>query len=304
MIASSRPGTQPATLQGIWNDQIDPPWGSKYTTNINLQMNYWLRRSGEPRRVHGAADPACRGGERHRGRDGGCTLRRARLGAAPQHGHLACGRAGRRSEMGPLADGRCLALRATLGPCRVPRPAGGLVRRLYPLIAGAARFILDTLVPLPGTDCSSPTHRSRPRTFIRTAPPCAPARPWTDRSSVIFSTRLIEAAVQLGIDDPTRRGGATSAPQRLPADRIGQAGQLQEWLDDWDMDAPEINHRHVSHLYGLYPSRQIDLDRTPNSPARLGGRSKSGATTRPAGASAGASICGRDSATAITHTKC
>ena len=50
---------------------------------------------------------------------------------------------------------------------------------------------------------------------------------------------------------------------RLPADRIGHAGQLQEWLEDWDMDVPEIEHRHVSHLYALYPSHQISLDSTP-----------------------------------------
>ena len=72
-------------------------------------------------------------------------------------------------------------------------------------------------------------------------------------------TAYLEACEQLGSDDPLQ-DEARSARSRLPPDRIGRAGQLQEWLEDWDMDAPEIHHRHVSHLYGLHPSHQIGID--------------------------------------------
>ncbi len=72
-------------------------------------------------------------------------------------------------------------------------------------------------------------------------------------------TAYLEACEQLGSDDPLQ-DEVRSARGRLPPDRIGRAGQLQEWREDWDMDAPEIHHRHVSHLYGLYPSQQIGID--------------------------------------------
>src|SRR5690606_14090662 len=137
-----------------------------------------------------------------------------------------------------------------------------LVRRLYPLFAGAARFILDVLVPLPGTD------------WLVTAPSVSPenvhphgssvcAGPAMDRQIIrdLFDA-LLAAAGQLGIADEVAEE-ARKARDRLPPDRIGEAGQLQEWLEDWDMDVPEIHHRHVSHLYGLYPSLQIGLDTTP-----------------------------------------
>jgi alpha-L-fucosidase 2 len=73
---------------------------------------------------------------------------------------------------------------------------------------------------------------------------------------------LLAVSAELGIDNELVAEARRLLP-RLPPDRVSRAGHLQEWLDDWDMDAPEIDHRHVSHLYGLYPSRQIDIDRTP-----------------------------------------
>ena len=73
---------------------------------------------------------------------------------------------------------------------------------------------------------------------------------------------VIEAGARLGVD-PDLRAELAILKTRLPADRIGEGGQLQEWLEDWDMQVPELHHRHVSHLYALYPSAQIDVDRTP-----------------------------------------
>jgi alpha-L-fucosidase 2 len=137
-----------------------------------------------------------------------------------------------------------------------------LVRRLQPLFMGAARFILDVLQPLPGTD------------YLVTSPSISPENIHPHGASICagpaMDSQLIRdlfdaclaATAQLGIDDPMTTEIA-SARAKLPPDRIGAAGQLQEWLEDWDMQAPEMQHRHVSHLYALYPSHQIAPATTP-----------------------------------------
>jgi alpha-L-fucosidase 2 len=118
-------------------------------------------------------------------------------------------------------------------------------------------------VPLPGTD------------FLVTVPSLSPenghpygaalcAGPAMDRQIIRDLFDALEAAAdQLQETDTGLVAEARSARARIPPDRIGAAGQLQEWLEDWDMDAPEMEHRHVSQLYGLHPSRQIDPDKTP-----------------------------------------
>jgi alpha-L-fucosidase 2 len=262
MISCSLPGTQAANLQGVWNDKLDPPWGSKYTANINLQMNYWLT---DPANLGECIEPLLRLAEEVS--ETGREMATAHYGARGwvMHHNTDIWRAA-----GPV-DGARWGLWPTGGAWLCVqlwdhavfrgRPEE-LVRRLYPLIAGAVRFVLDILVPLPGTD------------FLVTCPSVSPenehprgstlcAGPAMDRQIIRDLIDAFEAAAaRLNIDnvlvDEARR-----ARQRLPDDRIGGAGQLQEWLDDWDMAAPEIHHRHVSHLYALYPSHQIDLDRTP-----------------------------------------
>ena len=136
------------------------------------------------------------------------------------------------------------------------------MRRLHPLIAGAARFIFDILVPIPGSDALV-TNPSLSPENVHPHGASLCAGPAMDRQIIrdLFDA-LLAASSQLGIEDEITREARRVRPL-LPPDRIGHAGQLQEWLEDWDMQAPEIDHRHVSHLYGLYPSRQIDVDRTP-----------------------------------------
>ncbi len=150
--------------------------------------------------------------------------------------------------------------------------------------------------------CSSPRRPTRPRTSIRTARPSATAPRWTTRSSAIFFTATIEAGERLG-RDADRRAGLRRHPRAPPRGPHRHAGQLQEWLEDWDMDVPEIHHRHVSHLYALYPSHQISLDTTPALAEAARKSSTSAATTPPAGASAGASICGPACATPSGRTR-
>jgi alpha-L-fucosidase 2 len=262
MISCSRPGTQPANLQGLWNDKLAPPWGSKYTSNINLQMNYWL---ADPANLRECFEPLITLTEEvsetgreiataHYGADGWVLHHNTDLwrAAAPIDGA--------RWGLWPTGGAwLCAQLWDHAVYCGRPE---ALVRRLYPLLAGAVRFALDTLVPLPRTDylvtCpSNSPENEHPKGSTLCAGPAMDRQLLRDVLDAFFA-----AAEQLNIANALV-DEARVARLRLPQDRIGNEGQLQEWLEDWDMDVPEIHHRHVSHLYGLYPSRQIDIDRTP-----------------------------------------
>ena len=138
LISSSRPGTQPANLQGIWNKDMNPMWDSKYTTNINTEMNYW---PAEVANLAECADPLFRddpGAERPGGGRGARTLWRARMGAPPEHGHLARGGAHGRPELGRVRHGRRLAGDAPLGALPVHR-RHGVSRRVLPGDEGRGR---------------------------------------------------------------------------------------------------------------------------------------------------------------------
>lgn len=261
-ICSSRAGTQPANLQGIWNAEIRPPWGSKYTSNINLQMNYWLADAAnltscfEPLIVM-AEELAVSGADmarRHYGAGGWVLHHNTDLWRAtgPVDG----------AQWGIWPTGGAWLGAQLWDHARFAGFPAALVQRLYPILRGAAEFFVDTLIDLPGS------------TMLVTAPSISPenvhpegatlcAGPAMDSQLLrdLFAA-VIAAARQLGIDAAfaERLGGLRA---RLPEDRIGKAGQLQEWLEDWDLEAPEIHHRHVSHLYGLYPSLQISPQSTP-----------------------------------------
>ncbi len=261
MIASSRPGTQAATLQGLWNKETEPPWGSKYTCNINLQMNYWLP---DPANLAECFEPLIRLTEEVA--ETGARMARAHYDAAGWvlHHNTDLWRA-----TGPI-DGAKWGLWPTGGAWLCAQLwdhaafSGDeeLVRRIYPLIKGAAEYFLDALVRFPGTD------------YLVTNPSLSPenvhpqgaaicAGPTMDNQILrdLFDA-VVEASTMLD-RDADFRAAVLAARERLPPHRIGKAGQLQEWLEDWDMDVPEIDHRHVSHLYGLYPSAQIDGEETP-----------------------------------------
>ena len=261
LISSSRPGSQPANLQGIWNDSLSPPWGSKYTININTEMNYWPALSTN---LEELMDP---------------------LTALVQDLAVTGARTARSmyGARGWMAHHNTDLWRATApidGPQWGMWPTGGAwlsqvlyeryeyngdrayLRTIYPLLKGAAEFFLDTLVEHPT------------RGWLVTSPSLSPENPHPFGTSLapgpamdqqilrdLFASAT-QAARDLGVDaDLQKQWMATRA--RLAPDQVGKAGQLQEWLEDWDMQAPEMNHRHVSHLYGLYPGRDIDVRRTP-----------------------------------------
>lgn len=261
LIASSRPGTQPANLQGIWNERTAPPWESKWTLNINAEMNYWLAdaanlgelvepllRMTKELAITGQRtarnDWDARGWVAYHNTD---LWRQATVNSSALYG------------MWPM--GGAWLLNTLWDHWDYSRDRAFLAE-LYPLMASSCQFYLDALAPHPRTGelvmnpSNSPENSHRPGVSI-----CAGPAMDSQLLRDLFA-RTIAASVLLG-RDPALRGEIAAKLVKLPPDRIGKAGQLQEWFDDWDMDVPEINHRHVSHLYALYPGDQITLQRTP-----------------------------------------
>lgn len=282
LISCSRPGTQPANLQGLWAEHMWPPWGAKYTININTQMNYW---PAEVTNLAECAEPlfAMIDDLSHTGAKTARDLYGA--GGWVTHHNTDLWRA-----TGPI-DGALWGL----------WPSGGawlclhlwerylfsgdteFLARVYPTMKGSAQFFLDTLVEEPkhGWLVTSPSispengHRLWPAD-VPPAPANKPAPavsiaqgPTMDMQIIrdLFN-HCIEAARVLGRDSDFAARLA-AARDRLAPNQIGAQGQLQEWLDDWDAQAPEQQHRHVSHLYGFFPSNQITLRGTPELAAAV-----------------------------------
>lgn len=261
LIACSRPGTQPANLQGLWNDRLNPPWGSKYTININTEMNYWPAEAGnlaecvEPlvRMVREAAVT-------------GAVTARVNYGARGwmAHHNLDLWRATApidQARYGMWPTGGAWLCKHLWDHWDYSRDKAYLAE-VYPLLKGAAQFFLDTLVEHPDgsglVTCPSMSPENlHPFGSSICAGPAMDSQILRD----LFDNTAAASEI-LGVDADFRRQVA-AARGRLPADRIGKAGQLQEWLADWDVEAPEQDHRHVSHLYGLFPSDQISVKRTP-----------------------------------------
>ena len=274
LISSSRPGTQPAGLQGIWNDSMNPPWGGKYTVNINTEMNYWPAESCN---LAECVDPLI-----------------AMLNDLTETGARTA--KNMYNARGWVTHHNTDLWRATApidGPAWGMWPTGGawlclhlwdryefsgdkeFLAKVYPVIKGAAEFFLDTLV-------EEPKHK-----WLVTNPSLSPenqhpfgaavcAGPTMDSQIIrdLFSN-CIRASEILGTDEEFRKQLET-VRARLAPNQIGKAGQVQEWLEDWDVEAKEQNHRHISHLYGLYPSAQI----TPRGTLELAAAAKVTLSTR------------------------
>ncbi|ATY33447.1 glycoside hydrolase family 95 protein [Sphingomonas psychrotolerans] len=261
LISSSRPGTQPANLQGIWNERTAPPWESKWTLNINAEMNYWLADTGH---LGELIEPLLRltedlaiTGQRTARNDWGARgwvayhntdlFRQTTVNSSAFYG------------MWPMGGAWLLS---TLWDHWDYSRDRDFLARLYPLMASSCQFYLDALVPHPRTGemvmnpSNSPENSHHPGASI-----CAGPAMDSQLLRDLFN-RTIAASNLLGRDAGLRAEIAAKLT-KIPPDKIGKAGQLQEWFEDWDMEAPEIDHRHVSHLYALYPSDQISLQRTP-----------------------------------------
>ncbi len=261
LIASSRSGGQPATLQGLWNESTLPPWDSKYTININTEMNYW---PADPAGLGLCIEPLVRMVEELAVK--GAKTARVMYGASGwvAHHNTDLWRASAPID-GPLWG---------LWPCGGAWLCNTLMRhwdhtrdeallaRLYPLLKGASQFFLDTLI-------EDPKGRG-----LVTSPSLSPENEHAFGSSLCVGPAMDRQIIRdlfghtLGAGERLKMdadwlGKVRQARSHLAPDRIGAQGQLQEWLEDWDAIAPDPHHRHVSHLYGVYPSGQINLRDTP-----------------------------------------
>ncbi len=275
LIASSRPGTQPANLQGIWNEDMNPSWDSKYTTNINTQMNYWPAEVGnlseltEPltRLVRELTDQGSDVAREHYGARGWVHHQNTDLWrvAAPMDGPT----------WGTFTTGGAW-LATQLWEHYLYTGDVDYLREVYPILQGSVEFFLDFLVEHPRygwlvtNPSTSPenfpdrpgnepyfdevTASFRPGTSI-----CAGSTIDMQILNALFAA-YAEATEVLGVEGGLR-DAARVARGRLAPMQIGKGGDLQEWLEDWGQK--EKSHRHISHLYGLFPGDQISLERTP-----------------------------------------
>lgn len=254
LIASSRPGGQPANLQGLWNDQLQPPWDSKWTVNINTEMNYWhaevtnLSECHEPLfdliddvvvtgRTTAQSHYGCRGWVLHHNTD----LWR---GAAPIN----------HANHGIWVTGGAWLCQHLWEHYRFTGDRQFLARRAYPAMKEAATFFVDFLVKDPKTGwlISTPSNSPEQGGLV--------AGPTMDHQIIrALFAHVIEAAGILRIDAEFA-AKLTELRKQIAPNQIGKHGQLQEWLED--QDDPKNTHRHVSHLWALYPGDEI----TPRTP--------------------------------------
>ena len=261
LISCSQPGGQPATLQGLWNDQLYPPWDSKYTVNINTEMNYWpseetnLSEMNEPliQMIRELSVTGRQTAETMYGAQGWVLHHNTDLwringpidgsfwGMWPMGGAWLCQHLWEKYEFNGDKN---------------------YLESVYPVMKGAVEFFLSFLVEYPGHDwlvvCPSVSPENAPASH----PESSISAGTTMDNQLLFDlfTKTIRAARILG-KDREFVVRVDEALTRLPPMQIGQHGQLQEWIQDWDN--PEDHHRHVSHLYSVYPSNQISPFRTP-----------------------------------------
>ena len=261
LISSSQPGGQPANLQGIWNDEVMAPWDSKYTININAQMNYWpadvcgldetlvpffgmIKDLSETGAVTARQMYDCDGWMAHHNTD----LWRI---AGPVDGAF----------WGMYPNGGAW-LATHLWTHYLFSKDEAFLREWYPVIKGTADFYLDYLQTDPRNGylvvvpSVSPEHGPMGKKSPITAGCTMDTQIVRD---ALTSTR--QASEILGLDEADYRAKLQETLAKLPPMAVGQYGQLQEWIEDGD--DPNDQHRHISHLYGLYPSDQITPTRTP-----------------------------------------
>lgn len=263
LISSSQPGTQPANLQGIWNPHTNPPWDSKYTVNINTEMNYWPAEVTQLPELHQplfdmledlsvtGQESATklyggRGWMMHHNTD---IWRITGQVDAPFYGQWQTGGAwlSQHIWMHYLFTGD-----------------KDFLRKYYPVLRGAAQFFADTLRVEPKHQWLVVVPSNSPEnTYRREGTPTSISAGTTMDNQLVFDlfSAVIDASTVLGIDEAFATELQTKR-DRLPPMQIGHFGQLQEWLGDWD--DPQDHHRHVSHLYGVFPSNQISPYRTPD----------------------------------------
>ena len=258
LIASSRPGSQPANLQGVWNESLTPPWASKYTVNINTEMNYWPAEMTNLSECHEPlfamlADCAKTGAKTAK------TFYDARGWVLHHNTDLWRGTAAiNHSDHGIWPTGGAWLSQHLWWRYEYTLDNDFLRTRGYPIMKEAALFFVDYLVEDPRTEdkrlISGPSNSPEQGGLVM--------GPTMDHQIIrgLFAN-CIRAAEILDVDADFRKTLKT-LHDRIAPNRIGQHGQLQEWLED--KDDPKNDHRHVSHLWGLHPGSEITRDGTPD----------------------------------------
>ncbi|HRR09926.1 MAG TPA: glycoside hydrolase family 95 protein [Rhodothermales bacterium] len=275
LISSSRKGTQPANLQGIWNDDMNPAWDSKYTTNINTEMNYWavdsanLSELSEPliTMVKELTDQGTQVAQEHYGAKGWVFHQNTDLWrvAAPMDG----------PSWGTFTTGGAW-LTTHLWEHYQYTQDRKYLSEIYPIMEGSVQFFTDFLVPHPNGKWLVTNPSTSPENF----PDGGGNKPYFDEvtGSILPGTTIcagssidmqilydlygyyLEASDILGRKTPLIEKVRITRNKLVPP-QIGSDGSLQEWADDWK--SLEKNHRHFSHLYGLYPGKVLWEKRTP-----------------------------------------
>ncbi len=274
LISSSRPGTQPANLQGIWNEDMNPSWDSKYTTNINTEMNYWPAESGdlsecvEPliTMVKELTDQGAQVAKAHYGADGWVFHQNTDLWrvAAPMDGPC----------WGTFTVGGAWLTNQLYEHYLYSQDLEYL-KEIYPLMKGAVQFFMDFLVEDPEGKWLVTNPSTSPEN-----PPKGPGYEYffDEVTGFYYFTTICYGAsidIQILTDlfgyyiatekllelDQTFSAKVKEARGRLAPPQIGKDGTLQEWTEDFGQ--LEDKHRHFSHMYGLYPGNVISVKRTP-----------------------------------------
>ena len=256
LISSSRPGTQPANLQGIWNDQLAPAWDSKWTVNINTEMNYWpvevanLSECHEPlfNMIADCAETGKLVAKEHYNATGWVLHHNTDIwrGTAPIN----------HSNHGIWVTGGAWLCQHLWERYLFSQDKEFLKNKAYPLMKGAAEFFTQFLITDPKTGflISTPSNSPENGGLV--------AGPTMDHQIIRALFRsCIEAAEILGTDQAFAQKLNEMLP-RIAPNQIGKHGQLQEWMED--KDDPNNKHRHVSHLWGVHPGKEINWKATPD----------------------------------------
>ncbi|MCH5598228.1 glycoside hydrolase family 95 protein [Niabella ginsengisoli] len=269
LISSSRPGGLPANLQGLWNELTRPPWSSNYTTNINAQMNYWGAETGNLSELHQPLFDFM-----HRLSINGANTAKNFYNASGWVCHHNTDLWGLTNPVGDYGEG---------DPCWANWPMGGvwlsthlgehyaftkdrtfLQKQAYPMMKGAVLFCLDFLT-------------KDKKGYLVTAPSTSPENVYiTDdgyNGQTLYGStadlamikelfnQYLKAAKTLGLDIPVQNKVKTALQNIYPY-QVGREGNLQEWYHDWKDADPR--HRHLSHLFGVYPGTTISTSETPD----------------------------------------
>lgn len=262
LISSSQPGGQPANLQGIWNPLMNPPWGSKYTININTEMNYWPAEVTNLTEMHQPLVEMVK--------DLSQTGRETARVMYDSNGWVAHHNTDLWRITGPV-DGIYSAM-WPMGGAWLSRHLwdkylysgdNKYLEEVYPALKGAAQFYLDFLVEEPVHKWMVVSPSMSPENAPASHHGASIVAGATMDNQLLFDlfSNTINTANILGVDAELVKQ-LTAMRKRLPPMQVGQYGQLQEWMDD--IDNPDDKHRHVSHLFGLYPAPQISPYQTPD----------------------------------------